>query len=231
MNKDKMILDLCGGTGLWSKYYNKNEYTVYNITFPYYDVNHVVFHKDYMIFKTISLIKNDLKIFYKDVYGILAAPPCTQFSFARTNAMYPRNLVEGMKNVIACLDIIWQCQYNTSSEHQKKGPLKFWALENPIAILEWFLGIPPLIFDPYEYAVEKNELYKKKTAIWGLFNIPEKNELNEFGYGKFDKLTMDDLRKIRSINEDDLWKNVKNRKTLRSITPSGFAKAFYEANK
>lgn len=31
-NKDKIILDLCGGTGAWSKPYRDNGYTVFNIT-------------------------------------------------------------------------------------------------------------------------------------------------------------------------------------------------------
>ena len=35
----KIILDLCGGTGSWSKFYAESgEYEVYNITLPEYDV-------------------------------------------------------------------------------------------------------------------------------------------------------------------------------------------------
>ena len=37
-NKDKIVLDLCGGTGAWSKDYKDNGYTVYNITLPHYDL-------------------------------------------------------------------------------------------------------------------------------------------------------------------------------------------------
>ena len=230
-SEKKIILSLCGGSGSWEKYYNENGYTTYNITLPYYDVNQVLFYENHMIFKSTALYNIDLKIYYKDIYGILAAPPCTMFSFARTNAIRPRKLMEGMENVIACMDIIWQCQFKITNQHQKKGALKFWALENPNAMLEWFLGIPPLIFDPYEYAEVENELYKKKPSIWGVFNIPEKNKMNDATYGKFDKLTMDDLKKIRTIHENDLWKNPSNRHALRSMTPTGFAKAFYESNK
>ncbi len=37
-NHSKIILDLCGGTGSWSKYYKENGYDVRIITLPDYDV-------------------------------------------------------------------------------------------------------------------------------------------------------------------------------------------------
>ena len=37
-NKDKIILDLCGGTGAWSRPYKEAGYDVRNITLPDYDV-------------------------------------------------------------------------------------------------------------------------------------------------------------------------------------------------
>lgn len=66
MNKDKIILDLCGGTGAWSKPYKDAGYDVRVITLPQNDV--ATYHPP------------------KNVYGILAAPPCTMFSMARTVA-------------------------------------------------------------------------------------------------------------------------------------------------
>ena len=56
----KIILDLCGGTGSWSKPYKDSGYDVRLITLPEYDV--------------LTYVPP------KDVYGILAAPPCTDFS-------------------------------------------------------------------------------------------------------------------------------------------------------
>ena len=61
-NKEKIILDLCGGTGAWSKLYKEAGYDVRNITLPDYDV------------RTYKPPEN--------VYGILAAPPCVEFSLA-----------------------------------------------------------------------------------------------------------------------------------------------------
>ena len=65
-NANKIILDLCGGTGSWSKPYKEAGYDVRVITLPKYDV------------MTYEPPKN--------VYGILAAPTCTHFSFARIGA-------------------------------------------------------------------------------------------------------------------------------------------------
>jgi len=197
--KHKIILDLCGGTGAWSEPYRKAGYDVRLITLPEYDV------REYNP--------------PDEVYGILAAPPCTMFSHARTCAKKPRNLQEGMGLVIACLNIIWRCQYKYKTQNQRKPPLKFWALENPCAMLNWFLGHPVLTFHPYEYG----DGYSKKTCIWGYFNPPKKLDLWKRTY-KFDALRVEEFSGLN-------YKNTKNRQTLRSITPPHFAQAFFEANR
>lgn len=119
----KIILDLCGGTGAWSKPYKDDGYDVRVVTLPEQDV---------LTYEPPG-----------DVYGILAAPTCTMFSLARTTAKTPRDFDEGMELVEACLRIIWQCR--------KSGSLKFWALENPMGLLRQFLGRPPLTFNPSDY--------------------------------------------------------------------------------
>lgn len=202
-NKDKIILDLCGGTGAWSKPYEEAGYDVKVITLPYYDIRKFVF--------TFPPEK---------VYGILSAPPCTQFSYARArnkNLKYPRNLEGGMELVNICLDIIWQCQYRIKTQADKKTSLKFWALENPNGFLKYFLGKPAFVFDPWEFG----DMYKKKTHLWGWFNLPIKTwfikpNCKKFGYSK--------LPSISDITGS-------KQRDRRAITPTGFAKAFYEANK
>jgi len=207
MNESKIILDLCGGTGAWSKPYKEAGYEVINVTLPEYDV------------RTFEPPEN--------VYGILAAPPCTQFSFARTHAKKPRNLDEGLEIVLACFKIIWQCQKRISKDTTKTPPLKFWCLENPYGMLNWFLGYPTFTFQPYEFG----DGYSKKTCLWGRFNVPKKLEKFERKYNKkFDKLLMSELREIRSIG-DLVFANPKTRQELRGITPPKFAQAFFEANK
>lgn len=207
--KNKIILDLCGGTGSWSRPYKKAGYDVRNITLPEYDVR--------------------LYEPPKNVYGILAAPPCTMFSFARTNARKPRDLESGMSLIMACLRIIWTCQYRTKSDQQKYSPLKFWCLENPYyAMTKWFLGKPVFVFNPWEFG----DRYKKKTSLWGYFDEPKKIVFNDGRkLKKFDKLLMQELKylKLKAWTEDYI--NTKTRQAIRAITPAGFALAFYESNK
>jgi hypothetical protein len=81
----RIILDLCGGTGAWSRDYAEAGYDVRNITLPDYDV------RDYVP--------------PNNVYGILAAPPCNEFSIAKGSQ--PRDFGKGMKIVKACLECIW----------------------------------------------------------------------------------------------------------------------------
>ena len=217
-NKNKIILDLCGGTGSWSKPYKDAGYTVYNITLPEYDILFTGWDNKYIGFRGSNYGKFKVWIEKKDVYGILAAPPCTEFSFARTNAKTPRNLREGIRLVIKCLEIIWECQYCLDKDTQKYSPLKFWALENPyFGMLKWFLGEPAMIFDPYEFG----DPYKKRTALWGRFNIPEKNPV-KCDKPKFDKL------KTKEIHPEFYGKLT--RQERRAITPKGFAQAFFRAN-
>ena len=111
----KIILDLCGGTGSWSKPYKDAGYQVINATLPDIDITKTDIIDDFIEFGSRKG-DNVWRCKTKDVYGILAAPPCTMFSFARTNAKKPRNLKEGMEIVIACLNLIWEAQYRTKSD-------------------------------------------------------------------------------------------------------------------
>ena len=120
---DRIILDLCAGTGSWSEPYVKAGYDVRRVTLPLLDV--------------LTYEPPD------NVYGVLAAPPCTMFSLARTTPKIPRDTREGMLCVEACMRIIWECQ------HRQR--LAWWALENPFGMLRHWLGKPPLTFNPFDY--------------------------------------------------------------------------------
>lgn len=209
----KIILDLCGGTGAWSKPYKDNGYDVRVITIPDYDVR--TYHPP------------------KNVYGILAAPPCTMFSIARNDktAKDPRDLKGGMKIVNHCYRIIHECLYDPY--RVSENSLKFWALENPASgYLKRFLGKPALVFDPSEYG----DNHTKKTALWGMFNEPKKTTKaktlsgDENNYVKSVEKYFDEKKHL--IPEGYREKTGLSMRTIvRSITPQGFARAFYEANK
>ena len=154
-----------------------------------------------------------------NVYGVIANPPCTMFSIARTKAKTPRDLNEGMRLVKECLRIIWECQARIENEHQRHSPLKFWALENPATgSLRWFLGKPA-----FEYcASEYGHSFTKKTALWGHFNPPHRPFMEEImqdgvrclggNYGK---------NKHLAFSKDGGGK---------AVCAPKFAKAFFEAN-
>jgi len=222
-NGDKIILDLCGGTGAWSAPYATNGYDVRVITSPDYDV---IRWRECT--ELCELTANNR------VHGILAAPPCTMFSIARndTTAKMKRDLREGFKIVHSCLEIIWECLYSPFRISQNS--LKFWALENPNGYLKRFLGKPSLDFHPYMYG----DPHTKRTLVWGMFNQPKKNIVKprEFEHpttkGAHDYVKcvehFADLRKIPSeyISKTSFSK----RAVLRSMTPPHFAQAFFEAN-
>ena len=213
-NSDKIILDLCGGTGSWTKPYRDAGYDVRLVTLPDNDVR--------------TYIPPD------NVYGILAAPPCTMFSFARTKANRPRDLKEGMQCVRACLDIIWSFMEVSQETEKKTLPLKFWALENPYhGFLIRFLGKPAMVFNPYDFG----DPYQKATALWGYFKEPVKNpiELTEEQKAKAKTNstlhtlgTKFDHLKSKNIHPEQYGKM--DRQARRSITPAGFAEAFFKAN-
>lgn len=160
-NCEKIILDLCGGTGSWSKPYRDNGYQVYNITLPKFDVFNNFRTDDYIYFYGRD---ENLDIPIKNIYGIFAAPTCTHFSLARTTAKEPRDLKTAMALVSECLEIIWWASYDDTHK------LAFWALENPQGLLRRFLGRPYYTFSPEDFG----EHYSKKP-IYGDGLIFRKN--------------------------------------------------------
>lgn len=198
-NSDKIILDLCGGTGAWSKPYKDAGYDVRVITLPQDDV--LTYHPP------------------ENVYGILAAPPCTMFSMARTVAKTPRDLRGAMEIVHACLRIIWEAQYNGKR-------LAFWAMENPKARLRWFMGVPALTFNPSDFG----DPYRKPTDIWGNFNTVLKKTPVALD-PKQKKQSQLNIQHLQPIPKEYVRDpNMSPRAIARSITHIGFANAFFKAN-
>lgn len=228
----KVILDLCGGTGAWSKPYKEAGYDVKLITLPDYDVTRAIFHNGMLMFPSNVRGKKNLVVRMEKVYGILAAPPCTMFSIARTRAKKPRDFEEGMRTVRACMEIIWMVQERSQDTNKKITSLKFWALENPYGMLRYFLGEPFFIFNPWEFG----DGYQKKTALWGSFKRPVKKPVemtdevkNNLKGNRVMMLKKFDYLKSKEIHPEAFGKLT--RQERRAITPAGFARAFFEANK
>ncbi|WP_432353876.1 hypothetical protein [Anaerotruncus rubiinfantis] len=205
-NKEKIILDLCGGTGSWSRPYKEAGYDVRLITLPEYDV------RTYMP--------------PENVYGILSAPPCTEFSVLNcVAAPRARDEAAGMEIVNACLEIIKLCR-----------PV-WWAMENPVGFLRRYMGPPRLTIQPWEYG----DPWTKRTDIWGDFILPEKiyyhwedvpNKLCLYTRPGRKKPNFAYLHKsAHKIIPQLAFADPQTDADFRAITPPGFAKAFFEANK
>lgn len=212
-NSKKIILDLCGGTGSWSKPYREAGYDVRVITWPDYDVLKVEVNDTDIIYDGKFLA------YTKNIYGIFAAPPCTMFSLARTTAATPRDLAQGMEVVEACMNIIWQVR--------KYHKLTFWALENPRGLLRQFLGIPALSYQPDEYG----EMYTKHTDIWGYFNIPPKLKNKPVIPNRVKMQLAKNNRILPQLPEGYRGgKGERNQAARRAMTSPKFAQAFFKAN-
>ncbi len=185
----KIILDLCGGTGAWSKPYKDAGCDVRLVTLPV-----------------------DVRTFTppNEVYGVLAAPPCTEFSFAKHfhgKGNYSHDFKKGLAIVDACIRIAFVC-----------NPV-FFALENPKGYLSRFLGEPVFEFNPWQFG----DPYQKHTCLWGSFNHPVPEVTSK----------PDGLVKFSMLQSKDIYPEFYGKLTRqerRSITPPGFAQAFFEAN-
>ena len=183
MMNDRVILDLCGGSGAWSAPYASAGYDV----------------------RIVDPVRGgvDVRVLEKlpgPVRGVLCAPPCTHLSGSGARWWAGKGqeaLLEAMSVVDACLRVVVVSR-----------PV-WWALENPVGRLRRFLGSPRLLFDPCDYG----DPWTKKTLLWGNFSAPAKARVEPVEGSKM-----------------HLMGPSPERAALRSVTPSGFARAFFAAN-
>jgi len=228
-NSDKVILSLFDHSGVWSAPYARAGYTVIQCdlkhgtdvrTFPWFDPGK------------------------KKVQGILLAPPCT--AFAGSGAQYWGDkdadgtttqalaLVDAGLRAVAIYQPVW------------------WCLENPVGRLKNWLGPCAYQFDPHNFAgylvnhpcwpdmlrlkqrmaadhvyeltagdvrlVKDCNVYTKRTQLWGRFNPLRENDVEPV-----------------KVSSQGSWLQLlggksERTKELRSMTPAGFAQAFFQAN-
>ena len=203
--KPKLILDLCGGTGSWSMPYKEAGYDVRLITLPEYDV--------------LTYVPPE------NIYGILAAPPCTEFSVLNCKAE-PRKRDEmgGLLVVFGCLRII------------SFALPEFWAMENPRGALRKYMLNAGITFQPWEFG----DAWTKTTDLFGIFVAPETKychwedvpKLELYVRPRREKPSFAYLHKSALVKIPQLaGVEVADDASFRAITPPGFAQAFFEANK
>lgn len=158
------------------------------------------------------------------IHGVIANPVCTDFSTARSTGK-ARNPEAGMFLVRHCQRIIKECLP------------EFWVIENPAkGVLKHYLGKPQYEYEPWWYGSP----WTKKTALWGVFNIPERKYHRWEDVPKIPELYTRPTRKKpglafnhyghkKFIREFDCFE-ANDDMTFRSLCSQKFAKAFYEAN-
>ncbi len=139
--EDRIILDLCGGTGAWSHPYKDAGYDVRLITLPEHDVMEYVPPPS--------------------VYGILAAPPCE--SFSRVGARWWPQM-DSSGETQKAMNIFRRCF------RLCQGARVFWALENPPGRQRKLMPEiprPTYQFSPYLFG----DAWEKQTYLWGRFHL------------------------------------------------------------
>lgn len=145
------------------------------------------------------------------VRGILIAVPCTEF--AVSGAQYWRQKDADGRTAAAVALV--RCALSIVHHHRPR----WWALENPVGRLNKL--VPelqphgPWYWNPCDFG----DPYTKKTGLWGTFNRD---------------LPRTPVEPVRSSAQGSwvqcLGGKSERTKELRSITPMGFARAFFQAN-
>jgi hypothetical protein len=196
-NSDKIILDLCGGTGSWSLPYKEAGYDVRLITLPEHDI---------LIYKPPS-----------NVYGVLAAPPCTDFSVAGCQYWSKK---DATGQTVKSLAVVNRC-----FEIAKETSPKFFVLENPRGCLPRYIGEPSCRLNYLDFGCS----YFKTVFLWGYFSIPIGQCYAVKGVKAFVKMRIGDLPALPD-GYDFKGAGMSRRAAQRSITYGGFAEAFFRMN-
>lgn len=211
-NGRKIILSLFDLSGEWSRPWEEAGYQVYR-----FDIQDDSTYIDPATGeeKKVGDVHNMSHEFFadlfghfdgNDVYGILAACPCTDFA------------VSGARH-FAAKDADGRTVASVKLVHQTLAAIEYfkpaiWAVENPVGRIESLGGLPPwrLAFDPNHLG----DSYTKKTLIWGRFNA----DLPVAPVEPTEGSKMHRLYGGKSMAT----------KNARSVTPEGFSYGFFMAN-
>lgn len=138
------------------------------------------------------------------VYGMLLAPPCTHFAVSGARWWDIKDWL-GMTD--ESVQVVKDCM-----QLVRLCKPKFWALENPVGRLPDYIGPYKMTFQPCDYG----DIYTKRTCLWGEFNPPRKRQVEPL---------------LGSKMHTQYGGASTRTKRMRSVTPIGFAKAFYRANR
>ena len=186
----RTILSLFDYSGNWSRPYKEAGYDVFQVDIKL-DID------------ILALEPQDIPS--SSIWGILAAPPCTDFAASGAQYWKQKDLDGRTEQSLQLID-------KTLSFVEYFQP-QWWVLENPVGRLPKLrpqLG-DPWYFQPHWYG----DPWTKKTGLWGKFN-------RELPKTPVEPDPQSWIMKLGGKSE--------RTKELRSMTPAGFAKAFFMAN-
>lgn len=205
----KTILSLFDYTGNWVRPYREAGYNV---------IQHDIKLGQDIFSDTIPAAVTD-SVDGKKVHGIMAAIPCTDF--AGSGARWWKEK-ESQPVEYDSKDVNFEntVEMSTFFVHAVLFIVElfdpaWWVIENPVGRMHKLVpevGNPNMYFNPTDFG----HPYTKKTALYGDFNtnLQKQYALNLFG--------------------SEMWSKYGGKseqtKAARSVTPSGFAKAFFIAN-
>jgi len=211
-NSDKVVLSLFDLTGAWSEPWLEAGYQVYR-----FDIQDQWTMTDERTGEELNLgdINNFSVEYFEDLFGnfegndvhaILAACPCTDFASSGARHFKAKD-ASGQT-----MDSVQLVQQTLATIEYFRPAI--WAIENPVGRIEKLTGLPPwsLSFDPYMFG----DPYTKKTLLWGRFNA----NLPTAPVDPVEGSKMHRMYGGKSLAT----------KNARSVTPEGFAYAFFQAN-
>lgn len=204
----KLLIAPFDRTGNSSRPYKEAGWMVWQI-----DIQHGY---DFLNFDPRSTVFDFEKI------GLIAPLPCTDYAVSGAKHFEAKDAdgrTEESQKLVAHL------QFVIEYLRDMIGRLDFWQIENPKTRIhklnEWIGQRPKYVFNPCDFAGynpdnPEDDRYNKETWLFGKFNDPVKKRLEPLGkeYPGFKNLGGKSLET----------------KNARSITPLGFAFAFFEAN-
>ena len=219
----KLIISISDYSGAWSRPYVEAGYHVVRVDpkLP----NDVQYHESGGTDCTLDMTAaaflyswqlRSLLDVYGSAHGVLLAPPCTHFAGSGARWWAAKDTdgrtTEACAMIDHCLQVVAKCKP------------QWWALENPVgrlpALFPYKLGAARMFFNPCDHG----DAYTKKTGLWGTF----------CAFGPSDPVEpvmyTDKNGKRGSWHWAKLGGKSERTKALRSNTPAGFARAFYEAN-
>lgn len=229
-NGRKIILSLYDHSLIWCQPYIDKGYTV--IPFDIQDDGIDLLNAD-NYFIAGEIIGEKLGRPPYEVYGILAALPCTEFAVSGARWFKEKDkdgrTYEAMKLLKRTMEIIayfsLNAKTNTIAEFDAKealelypdAGLKFWALENPVSRINSLMPamkkFGPSYFQPFWYGSP----WTKKTGLWGKYCFPLPTDL------------------VEPTEGSKMWnmfptKDPLDRKNARSKTDVNFSNAFFGVN-